>query len=126
MPFKVIKLNDGREIPQIGFGTWKIPKEVCSSQVDQAIDLGFDHIDTAQSEWVGMTSIRVRDDGPGEDSPQSCPSLTPSLPERRRSRSSDQGIRSLPKRTVDHYQVVWLGRQGARAVVQGVSREAGD
>jgi len=48
MPFPSILLNDGRKIPQIGFGTWKIPKEVCISQVDQAIDLGFDHIDSAQ------------------------------------------------------------------------------
>jgi len=48
MPFPTILLNDGRKIPQIGFGTWKIPKEVCVGQVDQAIDLGFDHVDSAQ------------------------------------------------------------------------------
>ena len=48
MPFHEITLNDGRKIPQIGFGSWKIPKDVCSGQVDQAIDVGFDHIDTAQ------------------------------------------------------------------------------
>lgn len=50
MPFHEIKLNDGRKIPQIGFGSWKIPKDVCAGQVDQAIDVGFDHIDTAQGE----------------------------------------------------------------------------
>lgn len=50
MPFPSIILNDGRKIPQIGFGTWKIPKEVCVNQVDQAIDIGFDHIDSAQGE----------------------------------------------------------------------------
>ncbi|WWC85463.1 uncharacterized protein L201_000326 [Kwoniella dendrophila CBS 6074] len=48
MPFKDIQLNDGRKIPAIGFGSWKIPKDVCSGQVGQAIDLGFDHLDTAQ------------------------------------------------------------------------------
>ncbi len=48
MPFPAILLNDGRKIPQIGFGSWKIPKDVCTGQVDQAIDVGFDHIDTAQ------------------------------------------------------------------------------
>ncbi|OCF43089.1 oxidoreductase [Kwoniella heveanensis CBS 569] len=48
MPFKDILLNDGRHIPAIGFGTWKIPKDVASGQVEQGIDVGFDHIDTAQ------------------------------------------------------------------------------
>lgn len=48
MPFHEILLNDGRKIPGIGFGSWKIPKDVCTGQVDQAIDVGFDHIDTAQ------------------------------------------------------------------------------
>lgn len=49
MPFGEITLNDGRKIPAIAFGTWKIPKENTPSQVGQAIDVGFDHIDTAQS-----------------------------------------------------------------------------
>jgi hypothetical protein len=52
MPFHEITLNDGRKIPQIGFGSWKIPKDVCSGQVDQAIDVGFDHIDTAQGKCI--------------------------------------------------------------------------
>lgn len=56
MPFHEITLNDGRKIPQIGFGSWKIPKDVCSGQVDQAIDVGFDHIDTAQ----GMSASFLR------------------------------------------------------------------
>jgi hypothetical protein len=50
MPFPDITLNDGRQIPQIGFGTWKIPKEVCVGQVDTAFEVGFDHIDSAQGE----------------------------------------------------------------------------
>ncbi|KAJ9098979.1 hypothetical protein QFC20_005797 [Naganishia adeliensis] len=48
MPFKTIKLNDGRQIPEIGFGTWKIPQDVTSQQVQQGIEVGFDHVDTAQ------------------------------------------------------------------------------
>lgn len=53
MPFHSITLNDGRKIPQIGFGTWKIPQEVTAAQVDQAVEVGFDHIDTAQGELIG-------------------------------------------------------------------------
>jgi len=50
MSFKRIKLNDGRSIPGIGFGTWKIGSgETVVRQVDQAINIGFDHFDTAQA-----------------------------------------------------------------------------
>lgn len=50
MPWEVIKFNDGNAIPSIGFGTWKIPGGITTTdQVDQAISVGFSHIDTAQS-----------------------------------------------------------------------------
>ncbi|TYJ54507.1 hypothetical protein B9479_004831 [Cryptococcus floricola] len=49
MPFTEVTLNDGRKIPAIGFGTWKVPNDVTAGEVDQAIDIGFDHIDTAQA-----------------------------------------------------------------------------
>ncbi|KAF9524920.1 Aldo/keto reductase [Crepidotus variabilis] len=49
MPWDTIKLNDGNSIPGIGFGTWKIPKgHETTDEVDQAISVGFSHIDTAQ------------------------------------------------------------------------------
>ena len=59
MPFHEITLNDGRKIPQIGFGSWKIPKDVCAGQVDQAIDVGFDHIDTAQGQSTASEEHRL-------------------------------------------------------------------
>ncbi|KAJ6517496.1 Aldo/keto reductase [Mycena vitilis] len=50
MPWNPIQLNDGREIPSIGFGTWKLGNgDGPISQVDQAISLGFSHVDTAQA-----------------------------------------------------------------------------
>ncbi|KAJ7471628.1 Aldo/keto reductase [Mycena galericulata] len=50
MPWDPIPLNDGREIPSIGFGTWKIGNgDGPINQVDQAISLGFSHVDTAQA-----------------------------------------------------------------------------
>lgn len=45
------RLNDGREIPEIGFGSWQaqdrstIPVE---DQVELALERGFVHLDTAQ------------------------------------------------------------------------------
>ncbi|KAF9479131.1 Aldo/keto reductase [Pholiota conissans] len=50
MPWESKKFNDGNVIPGIGFGTWKIPVGVTTvDQVDQAISVGFSHVDTAQS-----------------------------------------------------------------------------
>ncbi|KAJ7149207.1 Aldo/keto reductase [Mycena crocata] len=50
MPWDPIPLNDGREIPSIGFGTWKMGNgDEPISQVDQAISVGFSHVDTAQA-----------------------------------------------------------------------------
>lgn len=57
MPFTSVKLNDGRHIPAIGFGTWKIPQDVAGDQTQQAIEVGFDHIDTAQ---VGLSPLSHR------------------------------------------------------------------
>ncbi|KAJ6527085.1 NADP-dependent oxidoreductase domain-containing protein [Mycena capillaripes] len=50
MPWDPIQLNDGREIPSLGFGTWKLGNgDGPISQVDQAISVGFSHVDTAQA-----------------------------------------------------------------------------
>lgn len=49
MSFDTVRLNDGNEFPTLAFGTgtkWK-GQEV-SQYVEQAINLGFSHIDTAQ------------------------------------------------------------------------------
>ncbi|KAK7050571.1 Aldo/keto reductase [Favolaschia claudopus] len=62
MPWNSIMLNDGRSIPSIGFGTWKMGNgDAPISQVDQAISVGFSHIDTAQAyrnEAEAGTAIR--------------------------------------------------------------------
>jgi diketogulonate reductase-like aldo/keto reductase len=42
-----LTLNDGVEIPQLGFGTWQIPAEDAQSIVEHAIATGYRHIDTA-------------------------------------------------------------------------------
>ncbi|KAF8194448.1 NADP-dependent oxidoreductase domain-containing protein [Mycena galopus ATCC 62051] len=50
MPWNPTPLNDGREIPSLGFGTWKMGNgDAPITQVDQAISVGFSHIDTAQA-----------------------------------------------------------------------------
>lgn len=43
-----IKLNDGVEIPQLGFGVFQIKPDETASAVKTALDIGYRHIDTAE------------------------------------------------------------------------------
>ncbi len=45
---KFFELNNGVKIPNIGFGTWRVPEsELCVQSVLTALDCGYRHIDTA-------------------------------------------------------------------------------
>jgi len=65
MPWDLVRLNDGNSIPSIGFGTWKIPLgQTTTDQVDQAISVGFNHIDTAQVyRNEAEAGLAIRDSG---------------------------------------------------------------
>lgn len=43
-----IELNDGRSIPQLGFGTFQVPPADIEKVVTDAIEVGYRHLDTAQ------------------------------------------------------------------------------
>ncbi|WP_067508285.1 aldo/keto reductase [Actinoplanes sp. TFC3] len=43
-----ITLNDGRTIPQLGFGVYQVPPEDTKKAVTTALEVGYRHIDTAQ------------------------------------------------------------------------------
>nr|QFR37043.1 aldo-keto reductase [Cyberlindnera americana] len=43
----MVKLASGYEIPQVGFGIWKVPRETCAEQVYNAIKCGYRLIDGA-------------------------------------------------------------------------------
>jgi 2,5-diketo-D-gluconate reductase A len=43
-----ISLNDGTAIPQLGFGVFLVPPEETQRTVEQALEVGYRHIDTAQ------------------------------------------------------------------------------
>lgn len=45
----MIKLNNDREIPELGFGTWKSGKDVVGKAVETAIEIGYRHIDCAKA-----------------------------------------------------------------------------
>ena len=42
-----LRLNDGRTMPQLGFGVWQIPNDVAPAAVREAIAAGYRLIDTA-------------------------------------------------------------------------------
>ena len=46
VPF--VRLSDGREIPQLGFGTFQIAPADTEQTVSQALEAGYRHLDTAQ------------------------------------------------------------------------------
>jgi 2,5-diketo-D-gluconate reductase A len=43
-----ITLNDGNRIPQLGFGVFQIEPEDTAEAVEEALEIGYRHIDTAQ------------------------------------------------------------------------------
>ena len=43
-----LTLNTGREIPQLGFGTWQVEPDECVDTVGKALAVGYRHVDTAQ------------------------------------------------------------------------------
>ncbi len=46
---KEYKLNDRLSIPALGFGTWQITGKTCTEAVKTALEIGYRHIDTAES-----------------------------------------------------------------------------
>lgn len=42
-----IRFNDGKQIPQLGFGVWQVPNEGANAAVTAAIEAGYRSIDTA-------------------------------------------------------------------------------
>lgn len=47
MTIKNLKLNDSTEIPQLGFGVWQVADDEAQIAVEEALRVGYRHIDTA-------------------------------------------------------------------------------
>ena len=43
-----IRLNDGRTIPQLGYGVWEVPNDTVPTTIAAAVEAGYRAIDTAQ------------------------------------------------------------------------------
>ena len=44
-----VVLSNGVEVPQLALGTWLIDDDVVAEAVKSAIEIGYEHIDTAQA-----------------------------------------------------------------------------
>ena len=64
-----ITLNNGIEIPQLGFGVWKVPDEEAETAVEQALSAGYRLIDTAKvyRNEVGVGKALATTNVPRED-----------------------------------------------------------
>ena len=75
-----LPLNDGRTIPQLGFGVFQIPPAETAEAVTRALEVGYRHIDTAEmygnEKGVG-DAVRARRDRPRERSSSRASSATP-------------------------------------------------
>jgi len=47
MTIPTVTLNDGKTIPQLGYGVFKVPAEETERAVSEALEIGYRHIDTA-------------------------------------------------------------------------------
>ena len=64
-----VKFNDGRTIPQLGYGVWQVEDEVAEKIVGTALEIGYRHIDTAASygNEAGVGRAIANSDVPRED-----------------------------------------------------------
>ena len=113
-----VRLNNGVEIPQFGFGVFQVPPEETAKTVRAAFDAGYRHIDTAQmygnEEGVGQAlaqsglardevflTTKLNNDGHGYDAAR---------------HRLDQSLEKLGTDHVDLYLIHWPRPQDDRYV----------
>jgi 2,5-diketo-D-gluconate reductase A len=104
-----IMLNDGRTIPQLGFGVFQVPPPETRAAVDTAIKIGYRHIDTAQmyqnEQGVGE-ALAASDLDRGEFFITSKLSNAAHLPDDAR-RAFDGTLKALGTDYVDLFLIHW-------------------
>jgi 2,5-diketo-D-gluconate reductase A len=132
-----IRLNNGVEIPQFGFGVYQVPPEETAQTVRAAFDAGYRHIDTAQmygnEEGVGQAlaesglsrdevfiTTKLNNDGHGEDA--AVRRLDESL-ERLGTDHVDLYLIHWPRPRENRYVETWRGLE--KALGEGKTRAIG-
>ncbi|MDJ1372112.1 aldo/keto reductase [Gulosibacter molinativorax] len=104
-----IELRDGRAIPQLGLGLYKVPNDETSDLVQQAIEIGYRHFDTASlyGNEVGLGEGLRASGLPREDAYvttkvwQDCHGYDETL------RAFDDSLERLGLEEVDLYLIHW-------------------
>ena len=132
-----IRLNNGVEIPQFGFGVFQVPADETAETVQAAFDAGYRHIDTAQmygnEEGVGralaqsglprdevFVTTKLNNDGHGYDS--ALRKLDESL-EKLGTDHVDLYLIHWPRPQEDRYVETWKGFE--KALADGKTRSIG-
>jgi len=132
-----IRLNNGIEIPQFGFGVFQVPPEETAATVRAAFEAGYRHIDTAQmygnEEGVGQAleesglardevflTTKLNNDGHGYDS--ALRRLDESL-QRLGTDHVDLYLIHWPRPAEDRYVETWRGFE--KAAAEGTARSIG-
>ena len=131
-----LRLNNGVEIPQFGFGVFQVPPDQTAETVQAAFDAGYRHIDTAQmygnEEGVGQAlaasglardevfiTTKLNNDGHGYDT--ALRRLDESL--RTRHRPLDLYLIHWPRPAEDRYVDTWRGFE--KPAAEGKARSIG-
>jgi 2,5-diketo-D-gluconate reductase A len=117
-----ITLNDGRAIPQLGFGVFQVPPEDTAETTGLALEVGYRHIDTAQgySNEQGVGDA-VRDSSLERDAVWITSKLTNRMSEPDEIRASfEESLRKLGSDHVDLFLIHWPlpKREGSDFVVR--------
>lgn len=104
-----IRMNNGVEIPQLGYGTYLIPLEDTKDAVLKAFDIGYRHIDTAQmyGNEAGVGAA-LRDSGLPRDEVFITSKLNNGFHRRADAlRETDASLQRLGVEAMDLYLIHW-------------------
>jgi len=105
----MLTLKSGREIPQLGLGTWQLRDEECQNAVREALLMGYRHIDTAvgygnhTKVGQGIAESRVK----REDIFLTSKAPRQRLWQDRVKSDCDQALRDLKTDYLDLYLIHW-------------------
>ena len=110
MTVPTVQLNDGYDIPQLGYGVFKVPPADTERAVSEALEVGYRHIDTAaiygNEEGVGAAIAAQRHPASTScSSPRSCGTTATTATSR--ARRSRESLDKLGLDQVDLYLVHW-------------------
>ncbi|SIS04244.1 aldo/keto reductase [Williamsia sterculiae] len=104
-----ITLNDGHQIPQLGFGTFQIEPDQTADAVREALEVGYRHIDTAEMYGnEAEVGAGIRDSGVPRDDIFITSKLNNGLhrPDDAR-RAFDETLQKLGVDTIDLFLIHW-------------------